>query len=44
MVYLDHAATTPMRPEVIEEMTQVMKKPSETLLAFINMDVVGIQD
>lgn len=26
MVYLDHAATTPMRPEVIEEMTQVMKE------------------
>ncbi|GMA47837.1 cysteine desulfurase family protein [Tetragenococcus muriaticus] len=26
MVYLDHAATTPMRPEVVEEMTQVMKE------------------
>lgn len=24
MVYLDHAATTPMHPAVIEEMTQVM--------------------
>lgn len=26
MTYLDHAATTPMRPEVIDTMTQVMQK------------------
>lgn len=36
-IYVDHAATSPMHPQVLEVMTQAMHKPSEIHLAFISL-------